>query len=129
MEIFRLFIVRQIQHIPLDTGSPVVQCSLADPYIVLLTQEGQILMFTLRTESVGLGVRLVVGKPSISQVGHIYSTVCKLLVRKQVRIWGYLKTKSKYLIPTRDRIINPFFFWRVFSHSEFVPKKEEVYVH
>lgn len=71
MKIFHLFIVRQIQHIPLDTGSPVVQCSLADPYIVLLTQEGQILMFTLRTESVGLGVRLVVGKPSISQVGHI----------------------------------------------------------
>lgn len=71
VKIFHLFIVRQIQHIPLDTGSPVVQCSLADPYIVLLTQEGQILMFTLRTESVGLGVRLVVGKPSISQVGHI----------------------------------------------------------
>lgn len=61
--------VRQIQHIPLDTGSPIVQCSVADPYIVLLTQEGQILMFTLRTESVGLGVRLVLGRPSISQVG------------------------------------------------------------
>ncbi|XP_078335129.1 cleavage and polyadenylation specificity factor subunit 1-like isoform X2 [Crassostrea virginica] len=63
--------VRQIQHIPLDSGSPVVQCSVADPYIVLLTQEGQILMFTLRTESVGLGVRLVVGRPSISQHSRV----------------------------------------------------------
>lgn len=38
----------QIQHIPLDQGSRLVQASSADPYVVLLTEDGRIILLTLR---------------------------------------------------------------------------------
>lgn len=38
----------QIQHIPLDQGSRLIQASTADPYVVLLTEDGRIILLTLR---------------------------------------------------------------------------------
>lgn len=58
--------LEQIQHIPLDMGSLVVHASSADPYVALLTEDGQVILLTLR-ESRGLG-RLSVFKPTIPTV-------------------------------------------------------------
>ncbi|KAK6623006.1 hypothetical protein RUM43_008858 [Polyplax serrata] len=55
--------LEQIQHIPLDMGSLVVHASSADPYVALLTEDGQVILLTLR-ESRGQG-RLSVFKPTI----------------------------------------------------------------
>ncbi|KAK3924905.1 Cleavage and polyadenylation specificity factor subunit 1 [Frankliniella fusca] len=38
----------QLQHIPLDLGSPVTFASSADPYVVILTEDGQVMLLTLR---------------------------------------------------------------------------------
>ena len=58
--------LEQIQHIPLDLGSSVVHASTADPYVALLTEDGQVVLLTLR-ESRGQG-RLSVFKPTIPTV-------------------------------------------------------------
>lgn len=58
--------LEQIQHIPLDIGSPIVHTSSADPYVALLSEDGQVILLTLR-ESRGQG-RLSVFKPNISAV-------------------------------------------------------------
>ncbi|KAL0274118.1 UNVERIFIED_CONTAM: hypothetical protein PYX00_006618 [Menopon gallinae] len=55
--------LEQIQHIPLDVGSPIVHASCADPYVALLTEDGQIVLLTLRESRTG--GRLSVSKPSI----------------------------------------------------------------
>ncbi|KAK0170083.1 hypothetical protein PV328_010688 [Microctonus aethiopoides] len=38
----------QIQHMPIDLGCPIVQASCADPYVVLLAEDGQVILLTLR---------------------------------------------------------------------------------
>lgn len=56
----------QVQHIPLDLGSPVSFASSADPYVVILTEDGQIMLLTLRE---GRGeTKLHVTRPQISLV-------------------------------------------------------------
>lgn len=37
----------QIQHLPLELGSPICQASVADPYLVVLTEDGQSRLLTL----------------------------------------------------------------------------------
>lgn len=61
----------QIQHIPLDMGSSIIHASSADPYVALLTEDGQIILLTLR-ESRGQG-RLSVFKPTIPTVLKLIS--------------------------------------------------------
>ncbi|ESO86522.1 hypothetical protein LOTGIDRAFT_128853 [Lottia gigantea] len=63
--------VKQLQHIPLDTGSIVVQCSVADPYVVIMMEDGQIMLLTLKQDSYGSGVRLAVTRPQISMKSKI----------------------------------------------------------
>ncbi|KAG8038870.1 hypothetical protein G9C98_003177 [Cotesia typhae] len=38
----------QIQHMPLDLGCPIIYASCADPYVVLLAEDGQVILLTLR---------------------------------------------------------------------------------
>ena len=59
--------VNQVQHIPIDVGSPIVACSIADPYVVIISQEGHIMLLTLRQDSFGSGVRLAVARPQMQQ--------------------------------------------------------------
>lgn len=61
----------QLQHIPLDLGSPIVHASSADPYISILTTDGQVITLMLR-EARGT-VRLVVSKSTLANVSK-----CKL---------------------------------------------------
>lgn len=44
----------QIQHMPMDFGCPIVYASCADPYVVLLTEDGQVILLTLK-ETVARG--------------------------------------------------------------------------
>ncbi|KAJ9585289.1 hypothetical protein L9F63_002919 [Diploptera punctata] len=65
--------VEQIQHIPLDLGSLIVHASSADPHVVILSEDGQVILLTLR-ESRGQG-RLSVTRPSLSLRPYII-TLC-----------------------------------------------------
>ncbi|XP_066599377.1 cleavage and polyadenylation specificity factor subunit 1 [Prorops nasuta] len=38
----------QIQHMPMDLGCPIVQASCADPFVTLLTEDGQVILLTLK---------------------------------------------------------------------------------
>jgi cleavage and polyadenylation specificity factor subunit 1 len=58
--------VEQVQHIPLDLGSPIVHASSADPHVVILSEDGQVILLTLK-ESRGQG-RLSVTRPTLSLV-------------------------------------------------------------
>ncbi|KAI2652583.1 Cleavage and polyadenylation specificity factor subunit 1 [Labeo rohita] len=40
--------VNQLHFIPVDLGSPIVHCSVADPYVVIMTAEGVVTMFQSR---------------------------------------------------------------------------------
>ena len=65
--------VDQIQHIPLDLGSPIVHASSADPHVVILSEDGQVILLTLR-ELRGQG-RLSVTRPTFSNRPYII-TLC-----------------------------------------------------
>ena len=56
----------QVQHIPLDLGSPIVHASSSDPHIIVLTEDGQLLLLTFR-EMRGQG-RLTVSRSGINLV-------------------------------------------------------------
>lgn len=61
--------VTQLHFIPVDLGSPIVHCSLADPYVVIMTAEGVVTMFVLKTDSyMGKTHRLALQKPTIPAV-------------------------------------------------------------
>uniref|UniRef100_A0A6Q2WPE1 Cleavage and polyadenylation specificity factor subunit 1 n=1 Tax=Esox lucius TaxID=8010 RepID=A0A6Q2WPE1_ESOLU len=58
--------VTQLHFIPVDLGSPIVQCSVADPYVVIMTADGVVTMFVLKTDSyMGKTHRLALQKPHI----------------------------------------------------------------
>lgn len=65
--------VQQIQHIPIEMGTPIVQCTVADPYILIMSEEGTIMMLILKQEAAG--ARLVLTKPLISNKPQV-STLC-----------------------------------------------------
>lgn len=59
----------QLHFIPVDLGSPIVHCSVADPYVVIMTAEGVVTMFALKTDSyMGKTHRLALQKPQIPTV-------------------------------------------------------------
>ena len=62
------FSVQQLQHIPIEMGSPIVQCSVADPYILIMSDEGQLMMLTLKQDA--QGGRLVLSKPLVAAVSR-----------------------------------------------------------
>ncbi|XP_061753334.1 cleavage and polyadenylation specificity factor subunit 1 isoform X2 [Nerophis ophidion] len=59
--------VTQLHFIPVDLGSPIVHCSVADPFLVIMTAEGGVTMFVLKTDSyMGKTQRLSLQKPLIT---------------------------------------------------------------
>ena len=42
---------QQIQHIPFDLGSPIVSASVADPHLLLMTEDGVVIALTFHDES------------------------------------------------------------------------------
>ncbi|XP_050511549.1 cleavage and polyadenylation specificity factor subunit 1 isoform X11 [Diabrotica virgifera virgifera] len=63
----------QLQHVPMDLGSPIVHISSADPYISLMTSDGQVITLMLR-ETRGTA-KLVVSKSTLSNNPPV-STIC-----------------------------------------------------
>lgn len=57
---------RLIQNVPIDVGSPMVQVSLADPYVCIRVLNGQVITLALR-ETKGIP-RLAINKNTISSV-------------------------------------------------------------
>lgn len=53
----------QVQHIPLDLGSPLIHASSADPHVIILTEDGQLILLTLREIRHGVS-RLTVQRPT-----------------------------------------------------------------
>jgi len=63
--------VTQLHFIPVDLGSPIVHCSVADPHVVIMTADGAVTMFVLKSDSyLGKTHRLALQKPHISTVRH-----------------------------------------------------------
>lgn len=67
-----LLSVTQLHFIPLDLGSPIVHCSVADPYVVIMTAEGVVTMFVLKSDSYTGKSRLALQKPQIHTVGLLF---------------------------------------------------------
>uniref|UniRef100_A0A671SUX3 Cleavage and polyadenylation specificity factor subunit 1 n=1 Tax=Sinocyclocheilus anshuiensis TaxID=1608454 RepID=A0A671SUX3_9TELE len=82
--------VTQLHFIPVDLGSPIVHCSVADPYVVIMTAEGVVTMFVLKSESyMGKSHRLALQKPQI----HTQSRVITLCAYRDVS--GMFTTENK----------------------------------
>jgi cleavage and polyadenylation specificity factor subunit 1 len=62
--------VEQVQHIHLDLGSPIVHASCADPHMVLLSEDGQVILLTLKDSRVQ--GRLSVIRPTLILVSKNY---------------------------------------------------------
>ena len=65
-----LFTVKRLSETFLDVESPVVSCSLADPYLLLLTASGEVRCLSLigAEESDVTNVRLELVTPPVTQV-------------------------------------------------------------
>ncbi|XP_037549569.1 cleavage and polyadenylation specificity factor subunit 1 [Nematolebias whitei] len=64
--------VKQLHFIPMDLGSPIVHCSVADPYVIIMTAEGAVTMFVLKSDSyMGKTHRLSLQKPQISTQSRV----------------------------------------------------------
>ncbi|OTF74257.1 hypothetical protein BLA29_006740, partial [Euroglyphus maynei] len=58
--------IRELQHFPIDIGSPLVHVSTADPYAVIISEKGVIIMLRLKIDLAKGTARLVVLKPDLS---------------------------------------------------------------
>ncbi|XP_061597697.1 cleavage and polyadenylation specificity factor subunit 1-like isoform X1 [Cololabis saira] len=67
--------VKQLHFVPVDLGSPIVHCSVADPYVVIMTAEGVVTMFALKSDSYLKTHRLALQKPQISTLSRVI-TLC-----------------------------------------------------
>ncbi|KAF5272324.1 hypothetical protein FQA39_LY07925 [Lamprigera yunnana] len=68
-----LYGITQMQHIPLDLGSPIVHASSADPYLSILSADGQVITLMLRE---GRGsAKLVVSKMTLANTPAV-TTLC-----------------------------------------------------
>ncbi|KAK3856715.1 hypothetical protein Pcinc_036978 [Petrolisthes cinctipes] len=65
----------QIQHIPVDVGSPLVAASLADPYLAVLSESGTLMIFTLVAPR-GFQPRLTTSKPINTCMNTPLQTIC-----------------------------------------------------
>ncbi|KAJ8273298.1 hypothetical protein GJAV_G00099970 [Gymnothorax javanicus] len=82
--------VTQLHFIPVDLGSPVVQCAVADPYVIIMTAEGVVSMFVLKTDTyMGKTHRLALQKPQL----HTQSRVITLCAYRDVS--GMFTTENK----------------------------------
>ncbi|CAH1778692.1 unnamed protein product [Owenia fusiformis] len=65
----------EIHKVELEAGTQVKHCSIADPYTLLLTETGELVMLELREESSGSEVKLSLLHPNIDQSSKS-SSIC-----------------------------------------------------
>ncbi|KAM6289042.1 LOW QUALITY PROTEIN: cleavage and polyadenylation specificity factor subunit 1, partial [Aegotheles albertisi] len=64
--------VNQIHFVPVDLGSPIVHCAVADPFVVILSAEGHVSAFVLKSDTYGgRGHRLSLQKPPLHPVPKV----------------------------------------------------------
>uniref|UniRef100_A0A3B3BY53 Cleavage and polyadenylation specific factor 1 n=1 Tax=Oryzias melastigma TaxID=30732 RepID=A0A3B3BY53_ORYME len=89
--------VKQLHFIPVDLGSPIVHCSVADPYVIIMTAEGVVTMFVLKSDTyMGKTHRLALQKPQIST----QSRVIALCAYRDVS--GMFTTENKASCSTKE---------------------------
>lgn len=66
--------IRIIQNIPIDVGYPITSCSIADPYVCIRAETGQVITLALR-DTKGMS-RLAVNKNIISSSPPVISMCC-----------------------------------------------------
>ncbi|KAJ8403064.1 hypothetical protein AAFF_G00359800 [Aldrovandia affinis] len=92
--------VTQLHFIPVDLGSPVVQCAVADPYVVIMTAEGVVTMFVLKSDSyMGKKHRLTLQKPQL----HTQSRVITLCAYRDMS--GMFTTENKVTSLAKEETI------------------------
>ncbi|KAL0962202.1 hypothetical protein UPYG_G00337050 [Umbra pygmaea] len=90
--------VNQLHFIPVDLGSPIVQCSVADPYMVIMTADGVVTMFVLKSDSyMGKTHRLALQKPHIAAQPRVI-TLCAFR-----DVSGMFTTENKQTCHTREQ--------------------------
>ncbi|XP_054164327.1 cleavage and polyadenylation specificity factor subunit 1-like [Oppia nitens] len=93
--------VRELQHFPIDVGSPICYTSLADPYAVLMSQNGVIILLCLKHEA-GSNARLIISRPELSTAKSKIVTIC---VYKDTS--GLFTTKSETQTDTTKANTSP----------------------
>ena len=88
----------ELQHVPLDLGSPISFASLADPHVVLMTTNGRVVLLHLKIELQKGTARLVIAKPDLS-TGK--SKITALCIYKDVS--GMFSTETKGIEDRRTR--------------------------
>ncbi|CAG2173415.1 unnamed protein product [Oppiella nova] len=70
--------IRELQHFPFpkDIGSPICYTSLADPYAVLMSENGVIILLCLKHDSVGGNAKLLVSRPELSTAKSKIISIC-----------------------------------------------------
>jgi cleavage and polyadenylation specificity factor subunit 1 len=68
--------VRELQHFPIDVGSPICYTSLADPYAVLMSQNGVIILLCLKLDSTANTARLLFSRPELSTAKSKIVSLC-----------------------------------------------------
>ena len=63
-----LISVNEIQNLTLELGAPIVYCSVADPYVLLLTEEGDTVLLILKPVEGTSSHKLVKKAANIKQV-------------------------------------------------------------
>uniref|UniRef100_A0A2I3RB43 Cleavage and polyadenylation specificity factor subunit 1 n=1 Tax=Pan troglodytes TaxID=9598 RepID=A0A2I3RB43_PANTR len=82
--------VGTLHFIPVDLGAPIVQCAVADPYVVIMSAEGHVTMFLLKSDSYGgRHHRLALHKPPL----HHQSKVITLCLYRDLS--GMFTTESR----------------------------------
>lgn len=95
--------VKQLQHIPLDVSSPISSCSVADPYVTIMSEDGQVIVLILKPDTHGTGARLVVTKPPL-RLNPGITALCAFSDESKMFT---LTHPSEATIPVRQQTIVP----------------------
>ncbi|XP_065687015.2 cleavage and polyadenylation specificity factor subunit 1 [Patagioenas fasciata] len=89
--------VTQLHFVPVDLGAPIVHCALADPFGVILSAEGHVTMFVLKSDTYGGRThRLALQRPPL----HHQPKVIALCLYRDVS--GMFTTESRVPGPRDD---------------------------
>lgn len=74
-----IFTVEMVQEVACNMSTPIVHASLADPYLVIASEDGQFLLLLLQHAQFSGGVKLVTIKPKLPLVGTDFAIIFLLL--------------------------------------------------
>lgn len=101
--------VTQLYHIPLDAGlSSMVWCSLCDPYAVMMTTDGSLILLEFTLE--GSEPKVKISRPPINQGGKVcaccaYRDVSGIFTTEKVQHYNY-ETQPQVTTPTTPKVMS-----------------------